>query len=522
MGSLETEKLVQESLSDHHRPPPSAAAAFQPKASKNRLFSLLLEPIQWLQMLSANLNPTFILGVFVVYGLNQGFAGSFFRVVSDFYWKDVQRVQPSSVQLYSGLYYIPWIMKPLWGLLTDVFPVMGYRRRPYFVAAGVLGATSAMAVAAGGRLPVPEALAFLVGLTAAVAIADVTIDACVARNSIEMAALAPDMQSLCGLCSSAGALIGYSTSGFFVHHIGAQGALGILAIPPALLIGLGFVIHEGRTDALHSEKKQKATEKIGVAMRGMYETIKLPQVWKPSLYMYLSFSLNISTHEGQFYWYTDPEAGPAFSQEFVGMVYAVGALASMVGVLIYQKALKDCPFRKLLFSVQFLYAITGMLDLVFVRRWNLALGVPDSFFVIAEECVSRVVSRIRWMPMIVLSTKLCPLGIEGMFFALLMCIDSLGFLSSKMGGGLVLRLMHVTRTDFRNLWLALLIRNVLRLATLGLIFLVPEAEQSDAIVASGAFSNKNGSTDDEDDDYDGRGHGHEGLQLVPTSEQSEV
>ncbi|KAI6680414.1 hypothetical protein NL676_034295 [Syzygium grande] len=149
MGSLETEKLVQDSLSDHHHPPPSAAAAFQPKASKNRLFSLLLEPIQWLQMLSANLNPTFILGVFVVYGLNQGFAGSFFRVVSDFYWKDVQRVQPSSVQLYSGLYYIPWIMKPLWGLLTDVFPVMGYRRRPYFVTAGVLGATSAMAVAAG-------------------------------------------------------------------------------------------------------------------------------------------------------------------------------------------------------------------------------------------------------------------------------------------------------------------------------------------------------------------------------------
>lgn len=530
MGSLETEKLVQDSLSDHHKPPPllppSTATYFQPKASKNRLLSLLLEPIQWLRMLSDNLNPTFVLGVFVVYGLNQGFAGSFFKVVSDYYWKDVQRVQPSAVQLYIGFYYIPWIMKPLWGLLTDVFPVMGYRRRPYFVASGILGVASAMAVAAGGKLLVPLALTFLMGLTASLAIADVTIDACVAHNSIKMAALAPDMQSLCGLCSSAGALIGYSTSGFFVHHIGAQGALGVLAIPPALLIVLGFVIHEVRTDVLNSEKKKKATEKIGAAVRGMYETIKLPQVWKPSLYMYLSFSLNISTHEGQFYWYTDPKAGPAFSQEFVGMVHAIGALASMVGVLIYQKNLKDCSFRKLLFSVQLLYGVTGMLDLIFVRRWNLALGVPDSFFVIAEECVSRVVSRIRWMPMIVLSTKLCPLGIEGMFFALLMCIDSLGFLSSKMGGGLVLNLMHVTRTDFSNLWLALLIRNVLRLATLGLIFLVPEAEQSDVIVASGAMSNKrgneNGKDADDDDDYDGHHHRHEGLQLVPMSEKSEV
>lgn len=55
-------------------------------------------------------------------------------------------------------------------------------------------------------------------------------------------------------------------------------------------------------------------EKLGVAIRGMYKTIKFPYVWKPSLYMYLSIALSISTHEGTFYWYTDPKAGPAFSQ----------------------------------------------------------------------------------------------------------------------------------------------------------------------------------------------------------------
>lgn len=58
----------------------------------------------------------------------------------------------------------------------------------------------------------------------------------------------------------------------------------------------------------------QVVEEVGVAIRGMYKTIKCPQVWKPSLYMYLSLTLSISTHEGQFYWYTDPTAGPAFSQ----------------------------------------------------------------------------------------------------------------------------------------------------------------------------------------------------------------
>ncbi|KAG2643519.1 hypothetical protein PVAP13_2KG339902 [Panicum virgatum] len=71
-------------------------------------------------------------------------------------------------------------------------------------------------------LPVSSAVLCLVGISTAVAIADVTIDACIAKNSIDKPALASDMQSLCAFSSSLGALIGYATSGMFVHHLGAQ------------------------------------------------------------------------------------------------------------------------------------------------------------------------------------------------------------------------------------------------------------------------------------------------------------
>ncbi|XAR69981.1 hypothetical protein NMG60_11001780 [Bertholletia excelsa] len=315
MHSSETEPLAVDS--DGSRANPDQKIPHSPQTHKpNRPLSLLLEPFQWLQMLSDHLNCSFVVGVFLVYGLNQGFSYSFFKVVSDYYWKDVQKVQPSAVQLYVGLYYIPWLMKPMWGLLTDVFPVMGYHRRPYFVVAGVVGSVSALVVALGGQLAAAGAVICMIGIAAGVAIADVTIDACIARNSIEIRSLAPDMQSLCGFCSSAGALIGYSTSGFFVHRLGAQGALGLLVISPAFLVVLGFVIYEVKTnDHDHTPSDQKkGTGKLVDAVKGMYKTLLFPQVWKPSLYMFLSLALNISTHEGQFYWYTDPKAGPAFSQ----------------------------------------------------------------------------------------------------------------------------------------------------------------------------------------------------------------
>ncbi|KAG1326530.1 putative folate-biopterin transporter 6 [Cocos nucifera] len=385
--------------------------------------SVILEPFRWIRMLCQELNASFVLGVALVYGLSQGFAWSFLRVAADYYWKDVQKVQPSMVQMFAGLYYVPWVMKPIWGVLTDVVPVLGYRRRPYFILAGILGVATTFVVSTFGKLPIILALLCLIGIMASIAIADVTIDACIATNSIERPKLAPDMQSLCGFLSSLGALIGYSTSGFFVHHLGAQGALGLMSIPPVSLILLGFVIFELRTN--HRSEKQ---------------------------------------------------------EEFVGMIYATGAMASMVGVLIYHKLLKDYQFKSLLFYAQLLFAVSGMLDLIFVLRWNLKLGLPDYFFVILEECSVRITGRIRWMPMMVLSTKLCPPGIEGTFFALLMCIDSLGSLTSKTGGGMVLHLFHVTRTDFRNLWLAVLVRNLLRIATLGLIFLIPKADQTSVLL----------------------------------------
>ncbi|XP_020584930.1 probable folate-biopterin transporter 6 isoform X2 [Phalaenopsis equestris] len=412
-------KSSSESQDLLHPPPPENSTG------ATVAFGLLSQPYQWIRKLCRELNTSFVLGVMLVYGLSQGFSGSFFKVVSDFYWKDVQKVQPSAVQMYIGFYYIPWILKPAWGILTDMFPVRGYRRRPYFIVAGAMGASTAMIISMEGKLSVGIALLCLVGMAAGVAIADVTIDACIAKNSIDKPSLASDLQSLCSFVSSVGALIGYSCSGLLVHLLGAQGALGLMAIPPAFLVVLGFLIFELKTSSPRDKR------------------------------------------EG-----------------FVGIIYAIGAIASIVGVLIYHKLLKNYPFRSLIFYSQLLYSASGMLDLIFILRWNLQLRIPDYIFVVLEECVSRAISRIRWMPMIVLSTRLCPAGIEGTFFALLMCIDSLGSLGSKTGGGVLLSLFHVTRSDFENLWIVVFVRNLLRMATMALVFLVPDGNQLDHLLPS--------------------------------------
>lgn len=125
-----------------------------------------------------------------------------------------------------------------------------------------------------------------------------------------------------------------------------------------------------------------------------------------------------------------------------------------------------------------------MLDLIMVVRLNLKFGVPDYVFVVVVESVAQMTIRLKWMPLLVLSSKLCPSGIEGTFFALLMSIDNIGLLSASWGGGFLLHILKISRTQFDNLWFAILIRNILRITPLCLLFLVPRADPNSSIITS--------------------------------------
>ncbi|XP_024180966.1 probable folate-biopterin transporter 3 isoform X2 [Rosa chinensis] len=450
---MEMEADSQEREALHHE-----AQNKKEKFSVQGLWDLLWSPINWFKMLSSELHWSFVISVVIVYGISQGLSMGLSRISIQYYLKDEQKVQPSEAQVYLGIIQIPWMVKPLWGLFTDTLPILGYRRKPYFVFAGVIGVVSMLVLSLDKKLDLTMSLLSLMVGSAGVAIADVTIDACVTENSISHPSLAGDMQSLCGLTSSVGALVGFSLSGFFVHLLGPKGVFGLLSIPPGLVIFVGMMLRESH---LHSFSHRRVSEKFLDSGKAMWTTLKCSSVWRPCLYMYLSLALSLSVREGMFYWYTDAKGGPTFSKEVVGSIFSIGALGSLFGVLLYQNFLKSYPFRDVLFWTQLLY-------------------------------VSQMIGRLKWMPLLVLSSKLCPAGIEGTFFALLMSIDHVGILSSTWAGGLLLHILNITRTQFENLWMAILIRSILRILPIALLFLIPRTDPNSSILPSEMLRTKKG------------------------------
>ncbi|KAM0917122.1 hypothetical protein ACQ4PT_009747 [Festuca glaucescens] len=436
-------------------------------------------PYRWLRRLSRELHWSFVLAVFAVYGACQGVGNAVGVVAATYYCKDVLRVQPAAAQFYQGIVNSPWVVKPIWGLLTDVVPVAGYRRRPYFLLAGVIGVSSMLMLSLQSNPGIVVGVIALTAQSTGAAMADVTLDALVAQNSITNPPLASDMQSLCGFSSSVGSLIGFSISGLLVHLLGAQGALGLLSIPSALVFSAGILLKESRVTDFDYKQVHR---KFYTAIQSMGATLKCPEVWRPCVYLYVSLNLSLDIQGGMFYWLTDRLTGPAFSEEFIGAIYAIGSVGSLLGVLLYQTTLKDCNFRSMLLWGQVLSSLVGMLDLVLVTRLNTKIGIPDYIFAVIDSAVCQMVGRLQWLPLLVLCSKLCPPGIEGTFYALLMSIQNAGLLMSSWWGGLLLHMLNVTRTEFSNLWLAVLIRNVSRLLPLMLLFLVPQSDQNSTLL----------------------------------------
>lgn len=43
------------------------------------------------------------------------------------------------VDTFKAIAGVPWMIKPLYGFVTDTFPILGRRRRPYLILCGLSG-----------------------------------------------------------------------------------------------------------------------------------------------------------------------------------------------------------------------------------------------------------------------------------------------------------------------------------------------------------------------------------------------
>lgn len=413
-----------------------------------------------------NLELVAIMTVYFVQGI-LGLA----RLAVSFFLKDDLGLSPAQVAALMGIAALPWTVKPLFGFMSDGLPLFGYRRRPYLVISGLLGALSWLVLATWVDNAWTATAAILL-TSLSVAISDVIVDSLVVERAREESlARAGSLQSLSWGCSAVGGLITAYLSGWLLQHLSSSAVFEITATFPLLVAVVAWLIVEERIDK-NASPTEGETSKVTTQIQQLWTAIRQKSIWLPAAFLFMWQAT--PTADSAFFFFATNELG--FQPEFLGRVRLITSLASLIGIWIFQRFLKTVPFRLILGWSTVIAAALGMTTLLLVTHTNRVIGIDDHWFSLGDSLILTVMGQITWMPVLVLSARLCPAGVEATLFALLMSVWNLSGLLSHELGALLTSWLGVTETNFDRLWLLVIITNLSTLLPLPFLGWLPATD----------------------------------------------
>lgn len=250
--------------------------------------------------------------------------------------------------------------------------------------------------------------------------------------------------------------------------------------------------------------------------------------------MFLTNAMNLQLRGALDVFYTGDEVcnpgGPNFDRTFyLSWSVMVGSLAGVVGVSLFQMILSRTWYRRAFWTTTLLQVVAAIVDIAIVERWNRRAGVSDKvFYLLGDTIIQEVVLMLDWMPAIVLTSKLCPLGVESTVYALLAgfqnfgasVASALGVLALDVGG---IETPEDAPCDFSNLtWLIIFGHVVLPLLTIPLTFwLIPNARMTDDLIGGLPMAATNDGGDASGDGAAAKGGGGDSSSSSGTEEGAE-
>jgi folate/biopterin transporter len=263
------------------------------------------------------------------------------RLAQTFLLKDQYHLGPAELSALTGLFALPWTVKPIYGFLSDGFPLFGYRRRSYLVLAGLTGCFSYSLVGHNfwGLLDadqlIPGTVAALMLSSACIAFSDVVADGIVVQKTRDSGdpKIAGGLQSLCWGSAAIGGLTSAYFSGSLLEVMTPQDIFSITAFLPFVVASIAFLIDEKPIQAT-GESATTTSGNLAVVKsqaEALWSAIKQPKIYKPALFLFLWQST--PTSDGAFLFFLTDDLG--FGPEFLGRVGLISAAAGLFGVWLY-------------------------------------------------------------------------------------------------------------------------------------------------------------------------------------------
>jgi len=354
------------------------------------------------------------------------------RLAQTFLLKDELHLGPAEMSAIMGVLALPWTIKPLYGFLSDGFPIFGYRRRSYLVLVGIVGFLSYSFLAWGGTgddidtnsMALTGIVITLLLSSASIAFADVVADGIVVQKTRDASindrdsAIAGGLQSVCWGSASIGGLISAYFSGSLLETMSPRDVFGIASVLPLAVAAISFLIDEkpiaktttevvlntnGSNGLAPLENEQSSLNGNDITLdedvdtmssvqeqiSSLWGALSQPSIYKPVLFIFFWHATPSSDGASLYFLTNEIGLGP----EFLGRVRVVTAISSLFGVWLYNQYLRTVPIKSVLLWTTLISVPLGLTQLLLISHYNRIIGIPDGAFVFGDDAVLSILGK---------------------------------------------------------------------------------------------------------------------------------
>jgi MFS family permease len=350
--------------------------------------------------------------VYVVEGIGQ--TGGLIAQPLNYFLKQTYGWTPVQVTAYLTVLNLPWIIKPVYGIVSDFLPLFGYRRKSYLVLANLMAAGAYCWVT---QITSPGEIIVALLLSAyGMAISSTVCGAILVENGQKFSSSDSFVNQQWFWFNIAAMACGF-IGGELVQRLSPAGALhgaaAIIAVAPLIVVFAGaFLIREPQSRVNLPEMKR--------TFASLLAALTLRDLWVIALFLFVYY-LNPGLGTPLYYHMTDELK---FSQEYIGILGSINSAGWIAGALLYRRFLNGITARALL---NLSIALGIVTTAAFLLLWNEALAAAINFF-------SGVATMVAFVATLSLAADYCPPRAEGFAFAALMSVTNFtAALSENLG-----------------------------------------------------------------------------------------
>jgi len=338
-----------------------------------------------------------------------------------YFLKSTLHFAPDQVTRYLAFLIIPWIIKPVYGLISDYIPIFGYHRRPYLIASNALVVGGCLWMT-GLMSATPILIALF--LTAFGMAASSTIAEAVLVENGNRLGTAGKFLNQQWLWFNLASVVASLAGGWLADHLAPASAFHIAALaaaflPVTVMFGVWFLIAEQKAPPV---KLERAAFKLP-------DVLKSRTFWLAMLFLFV-WNIVPSFGTPLYYRMTDELK---FSQQFIGIISAVGSIGSVLGAFVYTFAAKRMKLSSLLY-LSLAVGTIGQLSYIWFSNAPLALIISG---------LNGVFGMLALVASLTVAAHASPQKSAGFAFALLMSVNNLsGQLASNIGASLYVHTFH--------------------------------------------------------------------------------